>query len=292
MNSSNSSKLQYPDEINSFVKKLESERQDFNSYLLKFIAFFIVSFGVVGFLTIFVSTAFASLFFLYIIISGIILGKKQESLTNGFKNKIIPNIVKLVDPKLNFDQYCTTQEFRNAQILSYELFNLGEVAREIINEDLIFTNEYGNLRIFESKIRNKINDMSLFFGKILVADYPIKFHGKTIIKRKSVFNYTVPSYYQNVVLESPDFMNLFDVYSTNQVEARMCLQTDIMAILTDITNKFHKDIEICFTENKIFIALKSNTNTLELNTDKSIQDSSIHQEYYNEILTLINLAKA
>lgn len=228
--------------------------------------------------------------------------EKTSIFKSKFKDLIIPNIIKSIDPTLNYNKKCTIPK---AEILASHLYQNTTKRVDIYNEDLIFTTNFGNLKIFESKITDysytteyvdnkpkKVEKQTtLFQGKILVANYPIKFYGKTILKRKSFFNTDTLKGYETVILESPEFMDLFEVFTTDQVEARMCLQTDIMANLSDLIKLHDQNLEVSFANNRIFVALSTGVNSFEVDMRKPITDPKIYQHFYDDVISLFNIAR-
>jgi Protein of unknown function (DUF3137) len=231
--------------------------------------------------------------------------EKTAIFKSKFKDLIIPNIIKSIDQTLNYNKKCAIPK---AEILASNLYQNHTNRVTISNEDLIFTTNYGNMKVFESKIvdyyttteyvdnkpKNAEKQKDLFQGKILVADYPIKFYGSTLVKRKSFFKFLkldIPHGYERVTLESPEFMDLFEVFTTDQVEARMCLQTDIMANLSDLIKLHDQNLEVSFANNRIFVALSTGVNSFELDMRKPIIDPKIYQQFYDDVVSLLNIAK-
>jgi Protein of unknown function (DUF3137) len=120
----------------------------------------------------------------------------------------------------------------------------------------------------------------------LVAQYPIRFNAKTLAFQKSFLGENKVEGCEKVTLESPRLMEKFDFWTTNQVEARMCFQTDIMSNLLDLNEKYGHKFDISFIDNNIYIAIHRNKNLFEPNIFTSILKPKIYQEFYDEIITL------
>jgi Protein of unknown function (DUF3137) len=231
--------------------------------------------------------------------------EKTAIFKSKFKDFIIPNIIKSIDPTLNYNKICTIPK---AEILASNLYQNHTNRVTVSNEDIISTPNYGNMKIFESEIvdyyttteyvnnkpQNTEKEKSLFQGKILVADYPIKFYERTLVKRKSFLKFLkleIPEGYERVTLESPEFMDLFEVFTTDQVEARMCLQTDIMTNLSDLIKLHDQNLEVSFANNRIFVTLSTGVNSFEIDMKKSITNPKIYQQFYDDVVSLLNIAK-
>jgi len=66
-----------------------------------------------------------------------------------------------------------------------------------------------------------------------------------------------------VKLENPEFESFFQVYSTDQIEARYILTPKIMESLVKIKKQFKNDIYFSFSGTRIYMALKSDQNLFE-----------------------------
>jgi Protein of unknown function (DUF3137) len=69
-------------------------------------------------------------------------------------------------------------------------------------------------------------------------------------------NYTFNNL-EKVTLESPRFMEKWDVLSDSQIGARMALNTDIMSNLLYLHDELDCEIRISFKNNKVFFALSN-----------------------------------
>ncbi len=63
--------------------------------------------------------------------------------------------------------------------------------------------------------------------------------------------------------ENPDFEKTFDVYSTDQIEARYLLSPSMMERLFALDREFNKNITISFRDSNILIAIPESRNHFE-----------------------------
>jgi Protein of unknown function (DUF3137) len=294
--------LVFSHQIQPKLIELDKERININKNqkILLLITFFVTIVNLI--LVVLVSSWFTLLLFACFFGGMYKSFEKSSIFIKKFKDSIVPSVINSVDSSLNYNKKC---DILKQEILASQLYHNYTDSVRVTNEDLIFTPNYGNLKIFESHITdckettefvdNKQTvvekQIELFHGKILVADYPIKFYGRTIVKRKSFFKSEMPQGYEKVVLESPEFMDLFEVFTTNQVEARMCLQTDIMSNLTDLIKLHDQNLEVSFANNRIFVALSTSVNSFEVDMRNSITDPKIYQQFYDDVVSLVNIAK-
>jgi len=103
---------------------------------------------------------------------------------------------------------------------------------------------------------------------ILMADFHKDFKGKTIIvpdKAQRTFGKYLGKKIQQfgrkgldlVYLEDPRFEEQFAVFANDQIEARYLITPKLMEKLVQIRNKFRKNLQVAFANNKIYIALET-----------------------------------
>ena len=90
---------------------------------------------------------------------------------------------------------------------------------------------------------------------------------------------------EKVMLEDPVFAKRFDVYSSDQVEARYLVTPSFMERFNNLKTAFKaKNAKCSFYDDTLMIAINTNKNLFEIcNLYKSLQDSSSIQEFYNEL---------
>ena len=100
-----------------------------------------------------------------------------------------------------------------------------------------------------------------------------RFQGQTVVFRNSWFKLNLGK--QRVKLENPNFEKQFDVFSTDQVEARYILTPNLMERLLELDSRFPGKITVSFRDSSVIIAIPDQTNHFEtniwecqLNTDK------------------------
>ena len=77
-----------------------------------------------------------------------------------------------------------------------------------------------------------------------IAGFQKDFQGHTTVLRNSLFKLSFSG--SRVKLENPDFEKTFDVYSTDQIEARYLLSPSMMERLLALDREFNKNITISF----------------------------------------------
>lgn len=119
----------------------------------------------------------------------------------------------------------------------------------------VYTNSKGQKR-----------NVTVFQGIAVEMDMNKKFDGHTIVlKDKGFFNrFTSFGGMERVTLEDVVFEKQFEVYSTNQVEARYILTTAFMERILRLKELYAgKQIEMSFYNNKILLAIDTRENMFE-----------------------------
>jgi len=98
-----------------------------------------------------------------------------------------------------------------------------------------------------------------FRGQFISISFPNNFLGQTVVlPDKGLFNLKKMRGLKRVRLVDPTFEKMFEVYSTDQVEARYLLAPDFMQRLVDLEHAFEgKSIRFGFVENQLLIAIQT-----------------------------------
>lgn len=92
---------------------------------------------------------------------------------------------------------------------------------------------------------------------------------------------------QDVMLEDPEFRNMFNVYSNDQVEARYILTTAFMERFKKMKKSFNGGIKAIFIDNKIYILVDDRKNWFEIPFFKSATDINNYKEFINDFTKLL-----
>lgn len=125
------------------------------------------------------------------------------------------------------------------------------------------------------RTKNGSRDAEVFDGIIIILEMNKNFSGQTIVRKDwGLFNFLMraPSCkirqqevkMANVKLEDCVFEKQFEVFSTDQVEARYLLTTAFMERVLEIKRRFHgKKIQLSFFDNKLLIAVDTSKDMFE-----------------------------
>lgn len=139
----------------------------------------------------------------------------------------------------------------------------------------------------DGKGRTRTTWVDIFRGFFFMADFQKDFKGQTMVYRNAWIKLRFGE--ERVKLENPEFEKSFDVYSTDQVEARYLLTPTIMERLLELDKKFPGQITACFQNSKVIIAIPDQTNHFEANIWKPITDSQNIMYEFQTIRLLIGI---
>lgn len=113
----------------------------------------------------------------------------------------------------------------------------------------------------DSNGRTRTRWVTVFKGQCIRFDFHKRFFGETLVTRDAGFfnflgNMTMGEL-ERARLESPDFEKAFEVYTSDQVEARFLLTPDMMQRLLDLEGIFHgRNLRCAFEGGEMFIAVE------------------------------------
>ena len=97
--------------------------------------------------------------------------------------------------------------------------------------------------------------------------FPKRFNGKTLVLRDSgsVGNFFKGIGKENRIrLEDPRFEKMFEVYGTDQVEARYLLTPTFMERMMELAELFgQKSVELAFFEDRLLLSIRVSTDQFE-----------------------------
>ena len=219
-----------------------------------------------------------------IILVGCIHGQSKE-LSRYYKKDIIATIISSLCENSSFIPESGISE---QQFMSCGLFHTspdryhsedmitGQVGKtvfacsEIVAEEKRVTTN--------SKGQRSEHWVDIFKGFFFIADFQKDFQGQTVVYRNSWLKLNFKN--QRVKLENPEFEKKFDVYSTDQVEARYLLTPGMMEKLLELDRKFPGKITLSFYNSNVIIAIPDNTDHFETSIwNSQLRNNSLKQEY-------------
>lgn len=131
--------------------------------------------------------------------------------------------------------------------------------------------------------------VDIFRGFFFVADFHKDFQGMTVVRRNSLIKFSWNG--TRVKLENPVFERTFDVYSTDQIEARYLLTPSMMERLLQVERAFGGGISLCFRDSKVIIAIPDRKNHFEATVWHRLTDLAVLETEFATIRSLIGIVQ-
>lgn len=228
---------------------------------------------------------------LAIILSIVIFNSQKEKLSVWYKEQIITRFVDVLveNGKYQRDSGISEQTFRDSNLYSnpdrYHSEDL--ISGKIGQTPFCFSEVHAEERQTrtDSKGRTQTTWTTLFKGFMFVADFNKDFSANTVVARDTLFHFGS----NRVKLENVEFEKRFDVYSSDQVEARYILSPSMMERIVALDKKFDDNIVISFYRSNIIIGISNSRNHFEASLWTPITDASILQREYTIISALTDI---
>lgn len=218
---------------------------------------------------------------------------KSQELSTYYKQEVIAQVLQ---------SFCENAAFLPQQGIEESIFrscNLFTSPDRYHTEDLIKgrvgKTEFCCAEVHAEEKKTRVDSkgrvsqywVDIFKGFLFIADFHKDFRGHTTVQRNSLFKLSFGS--SRVKLENPNFEKTFDVYSTDQIEARYLLSPSMMERLLTLEAQFNTGIMVSFQNSNILIAIPDSKNHFEANIWKSISDPSQLKEDFSTIQALISI---
>lgn len=139
----------------------------------------------------------------------------------------------------------------------------------------------------------KYISQSGFRGVFVEFDMNKNFEAHTFVLEKAKTNRGIKfdrSKFEDVILEDPSFMQKYEVYSNNQVEARYVLTTGFIERFLNMKMAFKaKYIRASFKDGKIIIAIDAGRDLFQMANLSKDSDADTFTELFDEILSVLEL---
>lgn len=190
---------------------------------------------------------------------------------------------KIYDKLLEF---CITRNFNTLYCDDYIEYKDGDFRLEMYDIGL-----YNKIVMYKSSSVQKI-----FEGLMLVTKCNKDFEGTTLIRRRDDLQAAIydEASLKRVKLEDTEFENVFDVYSTNQVEARYLLTTSFMERLLDLYKNQKYDVTCSFENGQIILMIDGEKDWFDFSLEKSLTDKNnldVFSKDIQNVLAIVDLLR-
>lgn len=129
--------------------------------------------------------------------------------------------------------------------------------------------------------------MGRYFQRIsFIADFHKEFQEKQLFCGTA---FSKLRWELRVKMENPDFEKVFDVFSTNQIEARYLITPSMMERMLKLDSNFKKGITISFRNSTILVAIPDSKNRFEADVWSSLSDMSILKSDFAVLQSLLEI---
>lgn len=285
----------YPTLENMETQRVKVLRQGQNIF---FIALGIVgSMGVFGVLMLQRQGVFPIPLIVLMVITAFVCGGiyfyKRAKVVKAFKSEVITRIIQSIDDNYYYNPvgHIDESHFNASKLFrSPDRYN-GEdyISGRLDKTDFELSEVHA-----EYESRDSDGDRTyhtIFSGLLMIADFHKNFHGHTVV----VPDRTGEGWFGRIAksskkrgmqlakMENPIFEKLFDVYTTDQVEARYILSTSMLENITNLKKRFDADVHVAFLHSCVYIAIAWRKKFLEPNLKNSLLDESTIHQYLDDI---------
>ncbi len=238
-------------------------------------------------MTLFMIGAFA------LVIAGIVIiifvRKKSRDYRDAYKKQVVAEIVKMVDESWTYesDGRISEHEYRQSDIFRdrvdrYKGDDL--IYGQIDKTDFRCSEIHSEYRTWKTDDdgNRKEEWHTIFKGLFFHADFNKHFKGRTWVVPDSGFNpiSDLPRRGDRVKLEDPEFEKIYQVYSTDQIEARYILTPAVMQAMSAIKKEIGTRLYFSFIDERIYCGMYFNKDLFEPRIMKSgVNFKDIEQIY-------------
>lgn len=208
-----------------------------------------------------------------------------------FKGKLKTKLlVKILSVFGDFNVFTSSSLITLGEIKKYGLF---PYAVSKTDDDNIAGFYNGmSLYLTETSLSHRVRKSSVidFRGLIVKTVLNKNYEGMTVLSRKGN-SYSRKRGMERVTLEDPEFNNLYEVFSDNQVEARYILTPSFMQRLKNIEDVFQaEDIHCVIKDKYITLFIENNEDFFEVgDIGDTLYDKGKFCQTYNELVSIFNL---
>lgn len=235
-----------------------------------------------------------------IIISGAIYYHKTGKLKAAFKEEVVTEIIKAIDNTFHYSPKGSISEaqFKASQLFSRPDRYTGEdyVSGKLDKTDFEFSEIHAEQESSDSDGNRSYS--TIFKGFFMIADFHKHFHGHTIVVPDRtgegwfgrVFKGSKRSGKQLAKMENPDFEKAFDVYATDQVEARYILTPNMLENILNLKNRFNATVHLAFLHSCVYIAISwRKSDFLEPNLKSSLLEESTIHKFLDDVWVCLDI---
>ncbi|SHG03242.1 DUF3137 domain-containing protein [Pedobacter caeni] len=205
-------------------------------------------------------------------------------LKNTYKEKILVQAMKIIDDSIIFqpDSGISKREFTASLLFDMDpnVYSTEDLMIGKIDKTEFYLSEVK--AEYKSKPGKIEFSTAIFKGVIFRADFNKNFEGITILSADrlrlniSPYDKVIPG--TPIEMENTAFNKLFNIRTTNEIEARYLLSPLLMEKLIELNKKSSGTISVSFINNSIYIAFPRVRQLFEVQTHKSFLNAEALEE--------------
>jgi len=308
----------YYGDLESTLDNFEKGRKKAIINMVKKLIVCILSFGLINYALIIINIGnlstiiFLIAFLFHFFFAQSVYASAISDYNDKFKNSIIEPLIKSMnesfvyckDKHISIETFMESNLFRRPDKLTGDDYVVGEidgveiefsdVKAQTISSGTINTDRPVEYNTFFEGLFIKSNFNKHFEGKTFVYS---SYYDENSENNSFVFSYSKSSSsseYEQIKMDNAQFTKEFNVYSTDQIEARYILTPSMMERLLEFKRKSIYPLYISFVNDCIHIVICTNKNNFEANLFQSVTNHNAAFEYIlhiNLASTLVNNLK-
>ena len=220
------------------------------------------------------------------------INHKWKIFSSFYKEEVVDEIIHAFCPNATYSPNNGVSEdlFRNSGLFtSPDRYHAEDLIEGCLGKTSFICSE---VHAEERRARSTKNGVQyywedIFKGFLFIADFHKEFQGETTVLRDSFFKIKMGA--SRVKMENPDFEKVFDVFSTNQIEARYLITPSMMERMLKLDSNFKKGITISFRNSTILVAIPDSKNRFEADVWSSLSDMSILKSDFAVLQSLLDI---
>ena len=220
------------------------------------------------------------------------INNKSKIFSSFYKEEVVDEIIHAFCPNATYSPNDGVGEdlFRNSGLFtSPDRYHAEDLIEGCLDKTSFICSE---VHAEERRARSTKNGVQyywedIFKGFLFIADFHKEFLGETTVLRDSFFKIKMGA--SRVKMENPDFEKVFDVFSTNQIEARYLITPSMMERMLKLDSNFKKGVTISFRNSTILVAIPDSKNRFEADVWSSLNDMSILKSDFEVLQSLLEI---
>jgi hypothetical protein len=215
----------------------------------------------------------------------------------NFKDRIVRKLVAFWDPSF---KYQINNHIKAAEVLESGMLypkNYKAGGSDMIQGEINgVTFRFSDLHLLlEKKYVQKNEDPyeTIMFGSFFVADFQKQFKNPVFVYPNKSFFADSIGYLryegEKVLLEDPEFSKKFEVYATDQIEARYILTTSMMERIKSMSLKMGNNLHIAFANNRVYVMNNNSKDRFEASWFKQVDKKETLIQFYNELTEQLSI---